>query len=203
MPFTEMCCRAGGSNLNAGTRKGDSTEPGTTATFTYAAGDWVASTGVFTVASGDPVADGVEVGDFASVFATGSTVTGFVGRVTARTSTTITVSLTAKSGTAPTDGTGNRELRIGGAWAGPNGSVGWPLNSDLFALTNESNHPCRVNLKNDQNYDITAGITVSSNGKRVFKGYSTSYDDSGKSTIRGPATGASFTLITASAIFVD
>ena len=101
MAYTEFCCRSGGSNLNAGTRLGDSTEPGTSASLTYANGTWVASTGVFSIAIGNPVTDGVAVGDFASVYANGSTVTGFVGRVTARDTTTITVSLTAKSGTPP------------------------------------------------------------------------------------------------------
>jgi hypothetical protein len=31
MAFTNFCCRSGGSNLNAGTLTGDTTEPGTSA----------------------------------------------------------------------------------------------------------------------------------------------------------------------------
>ena len=137
MAFTEFCCRSGGSNLNAGTRTGNSTEPGTSADFTYASGSWVSSTGVFTVASGNPSTDGVAVGDFASVYADGASVTTLVGRVTAVSSTTVTVSTTAKTGTT-TDGTSNRTLRIGGAWQGPNGASGFPLNFLTNACTNSS-----------------------------------------------------------------
>ena len=194
MPFTEFCCRSGGSNLNAGTRTGNSTEPGTAADFTYASGNWVAATGVFTVASGNPSTDGVAVGDFASVYADGSTVTGFVGRVTARDTTTITVSLTAKAGTAPTDGTGNRTLRIGGAWLGPNGTSGFPMNFVTNTLTNASGDFPRVNYKSDQTMSITANISTV-NADTTHQGYTTSYGDLGKAILRGPTTGAAFNLI--------
>ena len=194
MAYTEFCCRSGGSNLNAGTLTGNSTEPGTSASFTYASGNWVASTGVFTVASGDPQNDGVAVGDFASVYADGSTETGFVGRVTARTTTTITVSLTAKSGTAPTDGTGNRTLRIGGAWAGMSGTSGFPMNFVTNTLTNTSGDFPRVNYKSDQTMSVTAAITPIGADTR-HQGYTTSYNDLGKAVLRGPTTGLSFILI--------
>jgi hypothetical protein len=195
MAFTEFCCKSGGSNLNAGTLTGNSTEPGTSADFTYASGNWVASTGVFTVASGNPSSDGVAVGDFASVYADGSTVTGFVGRVTARDATTITVSLTAKSGTAPTDGTGNRTLKIGGAWQGPNAAVGFPINFVQQDCTNSSAHRVRVNFKNDQTYSITANIATVSVGVH-YEGYTSSYGDGGRATIDGGTSGAAYTLVT-------
>lgn len=201
MPFTEFCCRSGGSNLNAGTRTGNSTEPGTAADLTYASGTWVASTGVFTVASGDPVADGVAVGDFASVYADGSTVTGFVGRVTARTTTTITVSLTAKSGTAPADGTTNRTVRIGGAWLGPNGTSGFPFGFIEQSLKNTTGNSARVNFKNDNTYNITAAMSHSGAtgaGQAtivVFQGYTTVYGDGGRATIDGGTSGASYVLL--------
>jgi len=195
MPFTEFCCRSGGSNLNAGTRTGSSTEPGTAADLTYASGSWVAATGVFTVASGNPQSDGVAVGDFASVYANGSTVTGFVGRVTARDTTTITVSLTAKAGTAPTDGTGNRTLKIGGAWAGPSGASGFPLTFLASACTNSSGHPPRINLKNDQTYSVTSGIApTTSQNSLTFQGYTSSYGDYGRAVIDGGTTGASYVV---------
>lgn len=180
MPFTEFCCRPGGSNLNAGTRTGNSTEPGTSADFTYASGDWVQGTGVFTVASGDPASDGVAVGDFASVYADGSSVTGFVGRVTARDSTTITVSLTAKAGTAPTDGTGNRTLKIGGAWLGPSGAEDFPFGWIQNTLTDSSGNTPRVNFKNDAEYDLTAGCSHGNAGPTLFQGYTTAYADGGR-----------------------
>ena len=199
MPFTEFCCRSGGSNLNAGTRTGNSTEPGTSADFTYTSGNWVASTGVFTVASGNPSSDGVAVGDFASVYADGSTVTGFVGRVTAVSTTTITVSLTAKAGTAPTDGTGNRTLKIGGAWKGPNGTDIFPFNlATPGSLKNASGDATRWNLKNDATFSVSASIVIAAPGDwttgMTVQGYSSSYGDLGKATISG-GTGAGFNVI--------
>lgn len=182
MAFTEFSCRSGGSNLNAGTLNGSGTEPGTSAAFTYASGNWVQSTGVFTVASGDPSTDGVSVGDFASVYADGSTTTGFVGRITAVSSTTIEVSLTAKSGTAPTDGTGNRTIRVGGAWQGPNGASAFPFAFITNALTNTDGNLPRVNLKNDQTYSITSSISHS-NTQTYFSGYTSTYGDGGKFTL--------------------
>lgn len=201
MAFTEFCCRSGGSNLNAGTRTGDSTEPGTSAVLTYASGSWVSSTGVFTVASGDPVADGVAVGDFASVYADGATVTTLVGRVTARTTTTITVSTTAKSGTT-TDGTNNRTLRIGGAWAGPSGTSAFPFNFITNACTNSAGNRIRVNFKNDATYSVTAAMTHANAGPMVFEGYSSSYGDGGRATIDGGSSGASYLVFNGTASLI-
>jgi hypothetical protein len=197
MSYTNFCIRAGGSNLNAGTRIGDETEPGTAADFTYASGSWVASTGVFTVASGDPAADGVAVGDFASVYADGATATGFVGRVTAVDATTITVSLTAKSGTAPTDGTNTRTLNIGGAWAGPSGTVvfPWTFLDQSCIKASPANTVPRINWKNDQVYAITA--TLGTNKKYVLhQGYTSEFGDGGRTRIEGPLTGTTFVIAT-------
>jgi hypothetical protein len=157
----------------------------------------VSATGVFTVASGDPVADGVAVGDFASVYADGASVTTLVGRVTARTTTTITVSTTAKSGTT-TDGTSNRTLKIGGAWQGPNGTSGFPFGFILNTTTNSTGERPRVNFKNDATYTITAAITHNLvNGDYVtFQGYTTSYADGGRFVIDGGTSGASYVLLT-------
>lgn len=194
---TEFACRSGGSNLNAGTRTGNSTVPGTAADFTYASGNFVQSTGVFTVASGNPQTDGVAVNDFASVYADGSTTTGFVGRVTARNTTTITVSLTAKVGTAPTDGTGNRTLKIGGAWKGPNGTDLWPFSAGttLASLTDSTGNPPRINMKNDATYSITSAMTYTQTGSVVFQGFSSAYGDRGQAVIDGGTSGASYILL--------
>lgn len=203
MPFTEFCCRSGGSNLNAGTRTGDSTEPGVLPVFTYASGSWVAATGVFTVAAGNPLTDGVAVGDFASVYADGSTVTGFVGRVTARTSTTITVSLTARMGAAPTDGTSNRTLRIGGAWQGPSGSSTFPFSlASWSAATNANGSATRINLKNDQTYSITTGISVAVDGGMI-QGYGSLYGDGSRATIDGGTSAIDVVSLTRSTSFGD
>lgn len=187
MAFTEFYCNAStGSNLNAG-----STENGTAA-FTYASGNWVAATGVFTVASGNPSSDGVAVGDFASVYANGSTVTGFVGRVTARDATTITVSLTAKGGTAPADGTGNRTLKIGGVWLGPNGTDDFPFTIFGGTLTNAAGDIPRCNFKNNATYSVSAAIDVNIAGPARFEGYASTAGDKGLCTFDQTANANAF-----------
>ncbi len=184
MPFTEFCCRSGGSNLNAGTVSGSSAEPATAAVYSHTNADWNASTGVYTPASGDPSAS-VNVGDFASIYLDAATSTPFVGRVTAVDSTTITVSLTAKSGTAPTTGATGRSIRVGGAWQGPNGSSGFPMTLVQSTMTNASSHMPRINFKNDQTYSITATITHSNSGPAMFQGYASSYGDGARATLDG------------------
>lgn len=192
MAFTEFCCKSTGSNLNAGTRTGDSTVPGDSADFTYASGSWVASTGVFTVASGNPSSDGVAVGDFASVYADGASVTTLVGRVTARDATTITVSTTAKVGTT-TDGTSNRTLKIGGAWQGPNGTNKWPWGTLSYnALTNTAGNGPRINLCGT--FAISATLGNWTPAACRVEGFTTSYGDGGIATIDGGTTGASYSL---------
>jgi hypothetical protein len=156
---------------------------------------------VFTVASGDPAADGVAVGDFASVYADGSMTTGFVGRVTARTTTTITVSLSVVMGTPPSTGTGDRTLKIGGAWQGPTGATSWPIGTTIAGLTNVAGNPPRVNLKNDATYSISTGLTIATNGRRRYQGYTTSYGDGGRATIDGSTN--AIVLVAISAVFVQ
>lgn len=193
MAYTNICCRSGGSNLNAGTRTGDTTEPGTSADLTYAAGAWVNATRVFTVASGDPVADGVAVDDYAALD-TGGATAAYIARVSARTTTTITLVATGM-GTNPGDGT--YTLRIGGALAGPSGTTTFPLNSTLTGtgLLDAAGDGVRVNLKNDQTYSMTAGITTAT-GPSLVQGYSSSYGDGGRAVIDGGTSGASYVLLT-------
>ena len=196
MAFTEFYCRAAdGSNLNAGSTNAAA------AAFTYASGSWVASTGVFTVASGNPSSDGVAVGDFASVYPDGSSVGVFVGRVTARDATTITVSLTAKSGTAPTDGTNTRTLKIGGAWKGPNAAENFPFGFAAGAMTTAAADILRVNLKNGTTYSITAALVHNVAGPIAFQGMTTTAGDFGRAVIDGGVAGASYILLSGTSTF--
>jgi hypothetical protein len=387
--YTDFCARSGGSNLNAGTRTGNTTVPGTAADFTYALGNWVAATGVFTVASGNPSGDGVAVGDFASVhpevaaqtfsgasgavpagwtgrwsvvnitwtedaggflrgvaaantrslvaynaadsisadvdvrvkfrtssfgstnnpgigialrgsgpagtevgavvgmdstttikylrvtagtfsnigsatvtalslntwyqfrvrivgttlqakvwldgsaepstwdftladasvsatagwqglvvqgngattdyddFSVALVTTPFVGRVTARDATTITVSLTAKSGTAPADGTGNRTLKIGGAWKGPDGPAAFPFGFLAAACTNAAGDQPFINMMNDAVYSVTAVVTH--NQAVPVSGFSAAYRDTGRAIIDGGTSGTSYNVISLTA----
>lgn len=189
MAFTEFYCQTSGSNLNSGSTTTDAS------TLTYASGTWVNATGVFTPASGNPVTDGVAVGDFASVYPDAETQAVFIGRVTARDATTITVSLTAKSGTAPVDGTTNTTLKIGGAWKGPNGTSGFPWAFVEGTMINASGHVMRVNMK-AQTYSKTTITTHSGdNGVIWFQGYTTVPGDGGRAIIDGGTSGASFRLL--------
>lgn len=191
MAYTEFYCRAAdGSNLNAGSTNAAA------AAFTYASGTWVASTGVFTVASGDPASDGVAVGDWASVYADGATVGVFVGRVTARDATTITVSLTAKSGTAPIDGTNTRTLKIGGAYLGPNAAEAFPLAFVQNTMTNAAGDSFRITFIGT--FSITAAITHANAGPGRFQGATATAGDGGRATIDGGTAGASYALLTLS-----
>lgn len=191
MAYTEFYVQPTGSNLNAGSTNTDAP------THEYASGDWVQSTRVFTVASGNPDTDGVQVGDFASVYPNGSTTAVYISYVTAVSSTTITLSPSWLSGTAPTNGTGDRTLRIGGAWAGPSGAVAFPFNfisPSMRGGATSAPYP-RVNIKGGTAYAITATMTRSLSSV-TFEGYTTTVGDGGRAEIQGPGSGTSFVLLT-------
>lgn len=194
--FTNFCARASGSNLNAGTRTGDTTVPGTSASLTYASGTWANATRVFTVASGNPSSDGVAVDDYAAID-TGGSAAVMIGRVSARTSTTITISSTFY-GTNPANGT--YTLRIGGAWAGPSAGSSFPFGlSTMTNLANSAGNRVRVNLMNDQTYSMTSSLTVGSNNAHYLQGFSSSYGDGGRATVDGGTSGSSYALLTVGA----
>jgi hypothetical protein len=171
MAYTEFYAQTTGSDLNAGSGRTDA------AAFTYVSavvvGGWNAATGVFTVATGNPSGDGVAVGDFASVYVTsGATVAVFIGRITTRDTTTITVSLTAKSGTPPaTDALGATTIKVGGAWKGPNGASLFPWTLIQNTMTNASGHVPRTRFLSGTDYVLTAGGTYSNAGPAVYSGY--------------------------------
>jgi hypothetical protein len=182
MGFTNFCCRSGGSNLNAGTRTGNTTEPGTSADFTYTAGN-SNGTSVFTVASGNPQTDGVAVGDWGSVYLNAATTTAFIGRVTAVSTTTITFSTSAKSGSFPASGTGTVTCKIGGAWKGPNGFDTFPFAFIRNTTINGNAYPVRINLKNDATYSISTTLSYTNGDSVCMEGYSSSYGDSNLAVI--------------------
>lgn len=182
MAFTEFACRSGGSNNNGGAIASNG-EPATSPVYTATNGGWNSATGVFTPTSGNPSLT-VTVGDFASVFTDGSpTDAVFIARVTAVSSTTITLSTTAKSGTAPgTAGTGI-SINVGGAWKGPNGADIFPFGFVAAAMINAAGNTLRVNFKNDQTYSVSASCTANTAGAITYQGYTTTYGDLGKFTL--------------------
>jgi hypothetical protein len=72
MPFTEFCCRASGSNMNAGSLDGGSTVAGTAAAVTYTGGDWTSGTDIYIAPVGADMTEAV-VGRFASLYHDGDT----------------------------------------------------------------------------------------------------------------------------------
>lgn len=178
MSRTEFCCRLNGSNLNAGTRTGSSTIPGTSADLTYAGGTFVRSTVTFTVASGNPVNDGVVDGDVISVYTTaGATVATCLIRVTSRTTNSITGTVIAGAETNVSESAGAATCKVGGAWAGPSGSTIFPFNFAAATMTNAAGDFPRVNLKNDQTYSISAALNHTLVGPVTFQGFGTAYGD--------------------------
>jgi hypothetical protein len=197
MAYTEFYVQSTGSNLNAGSSTANA------AAFTYAGGTWVAGTGVFTVASGNPLTDGVAVGSWGSVYTTaGATVSQFVGRVTARDATTVTLSLTAIAGSAaaPSAGANATTLKIDGAWAGPSAGVSFPLAFATSTLQDAASNPPRVNFKNGVTYNITAAITNANNGPIYWEGYTAAVGDGGLAYFNGDSASpaAPYTMLTVS-----
>jgi hypothetical protein len=190
--YTEFYCNAStGSNMNGGS------DTATSPTYTATNGGWNSGTGVFTPTSGNPSLT-VTVGQFASVFTDGATTPVFIARVTAVSSTTVTVSTTVKSGTAPTTAGTGISINVGGVWKGPNGAVAFPFGFVTSALTDSSSNVPRFNFKNNASYVITAAMTHANAGPMKFQGYTTTVADGGRAVIDGGTSGASYTLLTLS-----
>lgn len=131
-----------------------------------------------------------------NIVVTGIGQTGFVAAVTAVTTSTITLSLTRKAGVVPITGTTGYTANVGGAWAGPSGTSGFPINLMATTLTDSSSNRPRINLKSDQTYSMTAGISTGNNGPWQVWGYTTTFGDGTYATIDGGTTGASYVLLT-------
>lgn len=188
MAFQEFYCDpVNGSNMNGGSNDG-------AVKFAFAAGNWD-GTSVYTAAGQD--LSGIAVGDFAQVFNDGTTTPVYLARVTATDNgaKTITLSTTNKAGTAPTSGTGNRSINVGGYWKGPNGSQAFPLGFVVVALSTSAEQFVRVNLKDTDTYAITAAMTHSNPGI-CFQGYHATAGDGYRANIDGGTSGASYVLLT-------
>lgn len=199
--YTEFYCDpVNGSNLNSGSDAGSPSMSDTAGT-----GSWTSTTNVYvSVATNGSVA----VGQFISIYQTGATAPAYIARITSVSGGggspwTITVSTTAVAGTKPT--TGSTFLaQVGGAWAGPTGTIGHPFNFMKVGTTDAAGDVVRVNLKNNATYSITAGIVINANnGPVIFQGYSTSPGDGGKAILDGGTSGASYILLSASTQMYD
>ena len=192
--FTEFYCQTTGSNLNAGSTTSDA------AVYTSTNGNWD-GTSIFTPTDGSTPASSVSVGDWISVFLDAATVAVYIARVTAvaaGVNGAITLSTTAKSGTAPASGATGRTVKAGGAWKGPNAADGFPFTVVQSTMTNTAGNCARINIKGGTTYSITAAITQSNNGPMIFSGYTTTPGDMGRWTLDGGTSGASYVLLTQS-----
>lgn len=205
MAFTEFYCDAtNGSNLNSGSDAG-------TSVYTSTNGGWNSGTGVFTPTDGSNPATaspGVTVGQFASVYIDGATVGVFVGRVTNVTNAvngTITVSTTAKFGTAPGTSASGRTIKVGGCWKGPNAAEFFPFNvSGVGGAVNSSSDQVCVNMKNNSSYSVTSAATFSSLAGVRIQGYSSSVRDGGKAILTSNVTGSvNFSISGGLGLWVD
>ncbi len=185
--YNEFYCQANGSNLNSGHDNQQN------AKYTTTNGNWSTTTNVFIPTdNSNPVSSGVAVGDWVSIYIDGATVGVYIALVTAVVNATngaITVSSTQNGGTPPTTSATTRTLKCGGAWLGSQGSVLWPFQSSFSftTLKNPSTNWTRVNLKNDQTYSITNGLSVVGTGL-VVQGYTSNIGDGGRATIDGGTT---------------
>lgn len=169
-----------GAHTNSGDRAGGSTDLANTG------GSWISSTRVFTC-SGSPDLSGIAADGtrFAQVYVDGATTFTCTGRITAvdNSAKTITLHATAVMGSYPTDGGGNRSIKIGGALRGPdsNSATNFSLASLTGNVTNASSHrPC-FNFKAGTYLLPAANIT---NAGVLFglAGYTSTVRDGGRAT---------------------
>lgn len=118
MAYTEFYISVFGSNLNGGSDNGNN------AKFTSTNGNWQGG-GIanFQVRDGNnPANFNINVGnDFASIYLDGAAVGVYITRITAvqnAVNGNITTSAGNSAGTAPTNGTSGRSIKVGGAWKG-------------------------------------------------------------------------------------
>ena len=195
--FTEFYCNPStGSNVNAGSTEG-------APILTGDADDWVSSTGVYTFGTATDLS-GVTVGMFAAVRVDGATKAALVGRITNVNdgADTVTISTTAKSGSLA-DQSDTASIAIGGAWQGPNGSEGFPLNFVDKSLISATNEFPRINLKNNASYSITAAVSINQAGPLIVEGYASTAGDGGQATIDGGNPATSIELLSVGATADD
>lgn len=194
--FSEFYCIGQmGTNVNSGhTTNAGPTYFFNTGNFTNTS----ATVGDFFTAAGQDLSS-VTNGAWASVYTNSATNATFIGKVLAVSDANdfISVSLTNKSGAVPADNVGNMAIRVGGAWNGPMGAGGFPLNFAGAYLTNNPAHSFRGNLQ-AQTYFVTATITCSSNGPLCWQGYTSIPGDGGRATFVDDTTASGYTMLTAS-----
>jgi hypothetical protein len=195
--YYEFFARSGGNNMNGGALNSGA-EPSTTAIYSSTNGNWNTSTFVYTPTDGSTPASTLTVGDACQVFNDGSTTPVWIGRVTviaAGANGAITFgSNTGRVGSAPTTSATARSINCGGSWVGPSGTSYLPASLLSGSILSANGGQCRVNLKNDQQYNMTATPATVNMGSVTIQGYTGSAGDGGKATIDGGTSGAAYIL---------
>jgi hypothetical protein len=134
---------------------------------------------LFTPTDGQTTTSLVAVNDWCSIYPTGNTTTPYVAQVTAvgaGVNGTITLSTTAKFGTAPTSNSGSRNAKTGGAWA----DLGM-LASGVALNTGTITQSTQINIKAGTYANSTTSRTFALIGTTttpiIWTGYKTSVGD--------------------------
>jgi hypothetical protein len=168
MAFNEFYVDVLGNDLNAGSTTA------TTAAVTQTNGNWSTTTNIFTPVSGTPFS-AVSIGDWASVYLDAAVTLVYLAQVTAVNGggATVTLSTTAKYGTAPVTGATGRSCKIGGAWATAFAFIGTGTTA-VYTST-------RINIKtggyndgtNSRNWNNAGSATA----PLIWRGYNTTPGD--------------------------
>ncbi len=200
--LTEFYITSTGANINAGSGTG-------AALYTSVTGSWSTVTNIFTPTDNvNPVASGVQVGMFASIYADGATTAVYITRITQVVNAVngaITVSSTVIYGTAPVTAA-TTSITVGGAWIGPSGAVTFPfgLTGAIGVLKDANSNQVRLNVRNDQTYTMTAALPFTTLGNATMQGYTNLPGDLGKSTFTTNLNSASnFTSAGVNGAFID
>ncbi|HEX2878860.1 MAG TPA: hypothetical protein VHO25_04920, partial [Polyangiaceae bacterium] len=173
----ETYMKATGLSTNSGDTNSDTPD------LTYTAGTWVSATRVFTVASGNPVTDGVTVGRLVALRVDGGAAAVLIGRVSARDATTITLAATDLAGSLA-DRTGDCTLVMGGRYKGPDGANFIPFTlATTGALRSAAGDKLRVNAIGT--FDWLQAYTFAANGPYIFEGMTATPGDGGKARWNG------------------
>lgn len=197
LAFTDFYCISGaGTNTNSGWSTNSAAD------YTSLAGNWD-GVNVFTPTDGSTPASNAAVtnGAWGSVFTNADSRTYYVARITnvaAGVNGAISFAQAPSNCIVPVSQNGALSLKVGGAWNGPSGAVGFPMTFFSGHFTNTAQEVPRMNMKGK--FTVTAGFTIPF---RDFikttcwlQGYTNTAGDFGQAEIEGSGTSANFTMLT-------
>lgn len=163
--------------MNAGSTNTDAADK------TYTGGDWNATTDTYTAPVGSDFT-GVANGQYAALFHDGDTtpitnqyLVGPISNLNAG-ARTFVLNSTGRVllGTEVATGSGNRSVKIGGAWGPPSGTNGFPLNFFTSTFATTATNPAVLWIKSDVVMQMTSNITIAGTNI-IIEGYETTPGD--------------------------